>query len=455
MKYHLKKSTPPSSIPFEELQVTHPNAAGIDVGAGEMWVAVSSYRDSCPIRKFGTFTVDLHAIADWLTSCGVDTVAIESTGVYWIPLFEVLEARGFEVYLVNARQVKNVPGRKTDQKDCEWLRKLHTFGLLSASFRPAAEVAELRELMKQRENLVRYRASHIQHIQKALNLMNLKLTNVISDITGVTGMKIIRAILSGERNPKVLSQFRDRRCKQSKEVIAKSLQGHYKKEQLFVLGQSLELYEFYGHLIDLCDVEIERHYQGLAVKIDILEKPLPTRKVRKKYRDQEPLRRVLYQFSGVDLTEIPAIEVHSAQTILSVIGRDMSKWKTKKHFTSWLGLAPHRDISGGKVLREKTLKTKNRAAVILRQVAVNIGKTDTALGAFYRRISSRTGKGTAVTATARKVAEIIYEMIKTGKHFSEIGAGYYEQKYKSRVLKNLQRKAKSLGLELIPTTKAA
>ncbi len=438
-----------AEIKFDILEVTHPNAAGIDVGASEMWVAVPPHLCSEPVQSFGTFTADLHQIADWLVSCGVDTIAIESTGVYWIPLFEVLESRGLEVYLVNARYVKNVPGRKTDVQDCQWLQKLHTYGLLSASFRPVAEIVELRGLVKHHENLIRYRASHIQHLQKTLNLMNLKLTNVITDITGVTGMQIIRAIVNGERNPKKLASFRDHRCKNSVEVIAKSLDGHYKPDQLFVLKQALNLYDSYTDLIEECDREIVKCYSQFEIKIDAAKSPLPERKVQYKYRNDEPLRRDLYEILGVDLTPLPGLQVQSILEILSVIGRDMSKWKTAKHFTAWLSLAPKRDISGGKILKERTLKTGNRAAVILRQAAVNAGRTDTSLGAFYRRLSARSGKSVAVVAVARKLAEIIYIMLRDQVPYQESTAGQYEIKHKERTIRRLKKRAKSLGYVMV------
>jgi transposase len=433
-----------------ELEVAHPNAAGIDVGAEEMYVAVPTGRAGENVQKFGTFTEDLNAIADWLESCGVDTVAMESTGVYWVPLYEILEARGFEVYLVNALHMKNVPGRKSDVIDSQWLQKLHSYGLLSASFRPEADIVTLRELSRYRGKLVQFRGTQIQHMQKALELMNLKLKNVISDITGVTGQQIIRAIAAGERDPEKLAQFRDTRCKSSEATIAKSLHGHYKEEQVFLLTEALSSFDHFSAQIDRIDTKIEVTLSQFESVVDSADIPLPKRRTHKsKNAPDFDLRTDLYEMCGVDLTAIPGIKGLTALIILSGIGRDMSKWKTDKHFASWLCLAPRNKISGGKVLSSRIIRSNNRVTTALKQAAVRAGKTDTALGAFYRRIKARSGPLTAAAATARKMAVIIYHMLTKGQEFVDLGAGHYEEKHKARMLKNMKKKAERMGFELV------
>lgn len=431
-------------------EVVHKDAAGIDLGAREIWVAVPPDRDEKNIRQFGTFTGDLHSISNWLKKCGITTVAMESTGVYWVPLYEILENDGIEVYLVNAHHVKNVPGRKNDPDDANWLLKLHTFGLLSASFRPVAEIVELRELVRQRQNLIRKRATEIQLMQKALNLMNLKLTNVLSDITSETGLRIIRAIVAGEHNPFELAKFRDPRCKNDEMTIAKSLQGHYKEEQVFALNQALKTYDFFTQLIRECDRKIEECYSKFELKVP-KEKPRPQFKKKKgRHKEDEQLREDLYRLCGVDLVAVDGLGTDTVLTILSHIGTDMSPWKTEKHFASWLGLAPRHEISGGKILKNHTQKNANRVTAALRQAAVSVGKTDTALGAFFRQVSVRRGSMKAIVATARKLAVIIYTMLKYGKEYIETSAAEYEKKYKIRMEKYLKRKAKDMGFTLVP-----
>jgi len=437
---------------FEQINL---NAAGLDIGAAEIWACVPADRDEQPVRRFETFTVDLHALANWLQACGVETVAMESTGVYWIPIYEILEERGFEVYLVNARHLKNVPGKKTDVLDCQWIQKLHTYGLLQASFRPDEQMCALRSYLRHRDNLIRYRSAHIQQMHKALEQMNLKLTNVISDITGQTGLQIIRAIVSGQHDPLTLAQYRDHRCHSSVDDIAKSLEGHYKPEHLFALQQAVQSYDFYTEQIKACDREIEQKYQTFKPQVDLQAQPLPPAKRRPPRQAAHPdydLRTCLYQTCGVDLTQIDGLEVLTVQTIISEIGLDMSKWKTVKHFTSWLGLAPHNDISGGKVLKRKTKKTKNRANTALRLAAQSAGRSQSALGGFYRRIRAKHGAPKAITATAHKIARIVYHMLKYRDAYVDPGQDYYQQQYQDRVIKNLQRKAKDLGMQLVPAT---
>lgn len=428
------------------------NAAGLDIGADEIYVAVPQGRDAESVRAFPTFTVDLHRLAKWLQACGIDTVAMESTGVYWIPVYEILEAAGFEVYLVNARHAKNVPGRKTDVLDCQWIQQLHTYGLLSASFRPAEEISALRSLVRHRENLIRYRSAHIQHMQKALQQMNVLLTRVVSDITGVTGLRIMRAIVAGERDPRTLAAMRQPQCAKSEKEIAKALHGNYKPEHLFALAQALEAYDFYDHQLRVCDRKIEDHYTSLpAAPLGEKAEP-PKRKSRKPRKNQAhfDLATVIFHTVGVDLTAIDGIDALTAQTIISEIGLDMSRWPTVKHFASWLGVAPNNEKSGGRILRNNTRKTNNRANTALRIAAQSLARSQSALGAFYRRIRARHGAPIAVTATAHKLARIIYFMLKERQPYVDPGATYYEQQYQERLFRNLRRKAAQFGMQLVP-----
>lgn len=427
------------------------NAAGIDIGAEEVWVAVPPERDEDSVRSFPTFTADLQRLADWLSACGVDTVAMESTGVYWIPLFEILEARGLQVYLVNARHLKNVTGRKTDVLDCQWIQQLHTYGLLSPSFRPPGEIVALRSLVRHREMLVQYRSAHIQHMQKALTQMNLRLTSVLSDITGVTGLKIIRSILAGERDPHQLAQFRDERCKKSEAEIAKSLEGHYKREHLFALKQALELYDFYDRQLQECDAELEALYQEFEPPEEPgTPPPAPRTQKRRKNQAYFDLASALYRMTGVDLTQIDGVDELTIQKVLSETGTDMSKWPTVKHFTSWLRLCPNNKITGGKVKKRGVQPTTNRASTALRVAAASLKNSDSALGAYFRRMRTRLGTPAAVTATAHKLARIIYFMLKERKPYHDYGADYYEQQHRERVLRNLSRRASKLGFRLEP-----
>lgn len=441
-------------VNFDVLEQIQPNAAGIDIGAEEIYVCVPAGRDEERVRVFPTFTSDLQQLADWLVACGVETVAMESTGVYWIPLFDILEGCGIEVCLVNARHLKNVTGRKSDVSDCEWLYQLHTYGLLRGSFHPSDEIRALRALARHREMLVRYRAAHIQHMQKALELMNLKLTYVLSDITGVTGIQIIRAILAGEHNPHVLAQFRNAKCKHSEEEIAKALTGNYRREHLFELQQAVELYDMYGHQIEAVDTELEAMYAEFEPPEEDGRKqttpPQAHRRKRRKNQANFDLSSSLYQMAGVDLTQIDGIHALTAQTILTEVGTDMSKWRTEKHFTSWLGLCPNNQVTGGKVKRRRTKKTDNRAATALRVAAQSLARSQSALGAFYRRIKARHGAPKAIVATAHKLARIIYHMLKNRVDYHDPGAAYYDEKQRERVIKRLQKQAARLGLRVEP-----
>lgn len=442
-----------SKAPIEpEICNIHPNAAGIDIGAESHWVSVPPERASESLREFGCFTGELHAMATWLKQCGVTTVAMESTGVYWIPVFQILETSGFEVYLVNARRVKMVPGRKSDVLDCQWLRQLHSYGLLAASFRPKDEICALRSYIRHRERLTQNASTHIQRMQKALTEMNLHLTRVLSDVTGVTGMAIIRAIVAGERDPAKLAALKDPRTKRGAADIGAALAGDYRVEQLFILSQELQLYDIYRQQIQLCDQQIEVTLSDLDSddRADPLLPPRPKGRKPSRNAPKFDLRAHLYRISGVDFTQIDGLESLSVQTILSEVGLDPTRFATVKHFASWLGLSPGSRISGGKVLSAKTRKVVNRAAKAFRMAAQSLANSKTALGAFYRRLRSRLGPPKAITATAHKLARIFYHLWTTGETYVDMGVDAYEQQYQQRVVKNLKRRAKQMGFDLVP-----
>src|SRR6266498_5476909 len=438
------------SLP-EHLRHINLNAAGIDIGSERHMVAVPEGRDEVSVREFGAFTADLQALADWLQQCGVTTVAMESTGVYWIPLFELLDRRGFEVKLVDARHVKNVSGRKSDVLDCQWIQQLHTYGLLAGAFRPTDELCVLRSYLRQREMLTQSSSMHIQHMQKALQQMNLLLHNVVSDITGVTGMKIIKAILAGERDPRLLARNRDERCRNTTATIAKSLVGNYRAEHLFALRQAVDLYETYQAKIADCNQAIIKHVEKQPNISDdgppAAEKPIPA---RDRLRDGVDVRELLFKKSGVDLFAVPGLAADTLLTLASEVGFDMTPWKTEKHFSSWLGVCPGTKISGGKILNKKTKRNPNRAAQAFRMAAASLYRSQTALGAFFRRIKSRAGGKQAVTATAHKIARIYYAMLTQGTSYIELGQQAYEQRYKERRIDHLKTQAKSLGFQLVP-----
>ncbi|MEM6848894.1 MAG: IS110 family transposase [Pseudomonadota bacterium] len=437
----------------QDLKLVNPGAAALDIGSTMHMAAVNPDCADVPVRSFGTFTRDLHELADWFRSCGVTSVAMESTGVYWIPVFEILEEYGFEVILVNARYAKNVPGRKTDVSDAGWLRQLHSYGLLRGSFRPEAEVATLRAYLRQRERLVEYAAAHIQHMQKALIEMNLQLHHVVSDITGATGMRIIRAIVAGERDPDVLASFRDVRCRSSTETIRAALVGNDRDEHGFALGQALGLYDVYQAKILDCDRRLEDAVSALNVRGDKPTGPLPKARHRQKPVGAPAfdVRAALHGVLGVDLTQIHGLGPSLALKLVAECGTDLSAWPSAKHFTSWLCLAPGNKISGGKLLSSRTRRSSNRAAALLRLAATTIGRSDTALGAFYRRLSFRIGKQKAVTATAREIAVLFYNTLRFGMTYRDPGADAYEERYRRRALANLKRRARTLGYELAPT----
>ncbi len=428
----------------------HRRAAGVDIGSTFHVVAVPAGLDPEPVRSFQSFTTDLHRLADWLVSLGITTVAMESTGIYWVPLFELLEGRGLNVVLVNARDAKNVPGRKTDVNDAQWIQQLHSYGLLRASFRPSAAIVALRAYLRHRERMLEYAAAHVQHMQKALMQMNLQLHHVVSDITGVTGMKILRAILAGERDTDVLAAHRDVRCKASVATIREALTGTYVPEHLFALRQAVELYDTYQAKLHECDAEIERTVRALP-KEDEAGAPPPGRSSRvQKNEPRFEIRALLHALLGVDLTQIHGLGPYSALRLVAECGTDMTRWPTSKHFASWLTLAPGSKISGGKVLSSRTRPSANRAASLLRLSAVSVGRTTTALGAFFRRLATRAGKAKAITATARKIAVLFYNTLRHGTAYVDPGANYYEERYRQRTVENLRRRAEALGLTLVP-----
>jgi transposase len=430
---------------------THPDAGAIDIGSRIHVAAVPPDRDpSEPVRTFGTCTGDLQRLADWFERCGVRTIAMESTGVYWIPAYEILEQRGFEVVLANARDAKHVPGRKTDVSDAQWLQRLHEYGLLRASFRPKGELAALRAYLRQRERLLDYAASHIQHLQKALMQMNVQLHHVVTDMTGTTGMRIIRAIVEGERDPMKLASYRDPRCHASVDEIGAALSGNWREEHIFALSQALELYDTYQSKITECDARVEAVLGRLQDAASIAAQPLPPVRHRDATANAPSFdaRSALHAVLGVDLTQIHGLGPSLALKLVGECGTDLSAWPDAKHFASWLCLAPSNKISGGKVLSTRTRRSGSRAAALLRLAAVTVGRTQTALGAFYRRLSARVGKAKAITATARKIAVLFYNTLRHGMAYSDPGASYYEERYRVRVLNNLQRRAKSLGYVL-------
>ena len=447
-----KRKNNKTKIGAPVLHCLNPNAAGVDVGATEIYLAVPADRDPQPVRHFSTFTEDLHAAADWLKACNIATVAMESTGVYWIPLFQILEARGFTVFLVNARHVKNVPGRKSDVSDCQWLQYLHSVGLLSGSFRPEQAVCTVRSILRHRDSLVQMASSHVQHMQKALDQMNLQLHLVISDITGVTGLTIIEAILAGERNPHTLAALRDGRVKATADTIAKSLVGDYRREHLFTLGQSLAAFRHYQKLIGACDREIAQYLEAFESKEDPPEGSLPKSQDGQKPSDGEPqfdLQSHLYRIFGVDLTCIPGINVLTTQTLLAEIGPDLSQFPSAPAFTSWLGLCPDNRVSGGKVLSVKTRRVKNRAATALRMAAQSLHRSQSYLGHFYRRMRAKLGAPKAITATAHKLARIIYHMVTTRKAYDETICVQNELQNRQRLEARIRKQARELGFQLV------
>jgi transposase len=436
------------------LEVVHPKAAGIDVGNEEHWVAVPPGLDPKPVRSFGCFTKDLQELANWLVERGIETIAMQSTGVYWIALYDILSERGIRVFLVNARDTKNLPGRKTDIQECQWLLKLHVYGLLKNSFRPEEEILVMRTYWRQRQQHISEGSRCIQRMQKALTQMNVQLANAISDISGTTGQAILTAILAGERDPAKLAKFRDPRIKASEAVIANSLEGNWRPELLFVLKQELESYQMFQRKIVECDEQLQQHYKTMETKAD--PKLLPEVPRDKRARGNIPegleLREELYRTVGVDLTRIDGVNVLTAQTVMAEVGHDMSRFDTEAHLVAYLGLSPNNQISGGKIVGRDKRKTKNRAGQALRLAAGTLLRSDSYLGAQYRRFRTRLGAPKARKAMANKLARIIYRMLKFGQAYVDQGKDFYENKYRSQQIRFLAKKASELGLQLVQST---
>jgi transposase len=440
--------------PFAGMRQVNPKAAGVDIGAQEIVVCVGGQEGEQLVRSFGTYTVDLRAIAQWLQGNGIESVAMESTGVYWIPLFEELEGQGFHCQLISSRSLRRVPGRKSDVLDSQWIQTLHSYGLLESSFRPEADLVALRTLMRHRAQLVEHRAPHILHMQKAMLQMNIQLAQVLSDVTGMTGLRIIRAIVSGERDPNKLAGMRNYRCKKDEGEIAKALTGTWREEHIFILKQSLEMYDFYTQQIEASDEEIERVYSMTRPSREDELPPIPEHK-RKTHsknapRNAEGIRKHLKRICGVDLTAVHGISAALAQTIVIEVGTDMGKFPDEKHFSSWLGLAPKHEISGGKVLKNYTLKTKNRAGQAFRLAAGSVMRADCMFGAYYRRQKARLGPGQAAVATAHLIAKVVYRMLKYQVEYEPLSAQSYEAHYKEQQIKYLVKKAAKFGYQLTP-----
>lgn len=434
------------------LRVVHAHAAGIDIGSREHYVAVDPSGHGEPVKSFGCTTSDLMAMGRWLKECGVTTVAMESTGVYWVPVARILEeAFQIPVVLVDPRHVRCVPGRKTDVKDCQWLQRLHTYGLLAGVFRAPTEIEPLKAYYRHRKSLVEACAQSVHRMQKSLEIMNVQLHKVLSDITGITGMRIIRAIVAGEHDPVVLAQHRHALVKSPADEIAKALGGNFLPEQLFVLRQALEVYDFLHQQMEACDAQIQAYMSTLTTRSTRApaEPPLP-RRTRRKNQSHFDLRNELTRISGVDLTRIPGIDALTAQTLLSEVGVEVSAFPTEKHFVSWLALCPNHAITGGRVRKRKSRPSASRIATAFRIAAQTLHKSKTALGAFYRRMRARLGAPKAITAAARKLAVTTYRMLRYGEAFVDRGQDAYEKQYQERVLDNLRRSAKSLGFQLVP-----
>ena len=433
-------------------ELAHPDCAGIDVGSGSHFVSVPPDRDPQPVREIKSFTDDLERLADWLQACGIKTVVMESTGVYWIALYELLESRGFAVHLVNARHVKNVSGRKSDVLDCQWVRELMSYGLLKGAFRPSQQVCALRAFMRQRDMLIAEQARHVQHMQKALAQMNIQLTNVISDIVGETGQRIIRAIVAGERDRHRLAALRGPRIHASEEDVGRALEGTWRGEHLFALRQALELFDVYGQKLAECDGELQRMLDLLARHDGDVSEALgkPKRRGRAKNAPRFDVRTGLFRACGVDLTRIDGIDTTTALKVIAETGPDLSRFPTQKHFTSWLNLCPNTRISGGKRLKGGERKRANRAGQALRQAAVGLQSSKSALGGYFRRMAGRLDYMSAVKATAHKLARLVYQALTKGMVYVDRGMADEEARYRQRYVEHLTRRAKALGYTLSP-----
>jgi transposase len=435
------------------LEIVHPDAAGIDIGNEAHYVAVPPKRDSDPVRRFGCTTAELREMAAWLQDCGIRTVAMQSTGVYWIPVYDILEQAGLEVYLVNARDTKNLPGKKTDVQESQWLMKLHTYGLLRNSFRPPQEIRMMRTYWRQRNDLIRSAARNIQRIQKVLTQMNIQLSNVISDLSGVTGQAIIGAILAGERDPKRLAELRDGRIRATPEQIAQSLEGNWQDDLLFILKQEQAAYEFCQRQMAECDQRLKQYLGQRQDRSEGASLPEETRKNRRRKKKgnapQFDLRAELFRMTGTDLTRIDSIDVMTATTIVTEAGTDMTKWATEDHFVSWLRLCPDNRISGDRVIGKGRLPTNNRLTVAFKMAASTLRESDTYLGAQFRRLRTRLGAPVAIKAMAAKLARLVYRMLRYGMQYVDRGAQLYEAQHRQRQINSLKRKAVELGFELV------
>src|ERR1700723_3329933 len=440
------------------LEVVHPDAAGIDIGNESHYVAVPPTRDSEPVRRFGCTTAELKEMAVWLKQCAIRTIAMQSTGVYWIAVYDILEEAGLEVYLVNARETKNLPGRKSDVQESQWLMKLHTYGLLRNSFRPPQEIRTLRTYWRQRSDLVRAAGRHIQRMQKALTQMNIQLANVLSDISGKSGQAIIKAILQGERDGGELATLCDRRVRASQEEVAGSLEGNWQDDLLFVLQQEQDGYEFCQKQMADYDRHLEQCLQQRADRSQRASLPVEKRKERRKKKKgnypQFDLRASLFRMAGTDLTLIDSVDVMTAMTILSEAGWDMSKWKTEDHFVSWLRLCPDNRISGDKIIGKGRLPTNNRVTIALKMAASTLRTSQTYLGAQFRRLRTKLGSPVAIKAMAAKLARLIYRMLRFGMQYVDQGAEFYEAQHRKLQISHLKRKASQLGFQIIEAAAA-
>ena len=440
-----------------KLSECHPDSAGIDLGSKELYLAISpaiaAELGISIVHRFETFTNDLLACKDLLVHCGIKTVAMESTSVYWTTIYFILEEAGIEVCLVNPKKFRMVPGRKTDIADCQWLQILHLYGLLRGSFHPSQDISMLRSYMRERDNIIKERSTFVQRMQKALVKMNLLLHNVIDDITGKTGMKIITSILAGERDPKLLASFRDPHCKKSEEEIAEALTGYYKEDQLYLLKINYQSFSFFDNQLCDLDKQITKLLKRFPKKKEKKEKKPDNGKSKSKgkndIRTNENLEEVLYHFLGADLSALPGIRANAILQIISEVGNDMSKFPNAHHFASYLGFVPHNKITGGHVISSKTDRIKSSAAQAFRKLIPSISQTKTALGAFYRRLAPRIGKAQAIIATCRKLAILFYNTLAFGKAYLEQGELRYQQKQEDWERRKLEKLAKKYNYKLV------
>jgi transposase len=433
------------------LPMMRPNAAGVDIGAEEIWVAVPGDRDEQPVRRFRSFTGDLKAIVAWLRECHIDTVVMESTGVYWIPLFQMLADGGFEVYLVNARQYKNVAGRPTDAGDCQWLQYLHSVGLVKGSFRPAQAICAVRSLLRHRESLIQAMSKMVQHLQKSLDQMNLKIHYVLSDVMGVSGLAILDAIVAGERDPEVLAKLRNKMVRASEPEVIQALEGDYRPEHVIILAQCLRRFRADQQELEILDREMEQFMMELPVREPAAGVTAPDRPSKRQRRAPAfDLRQQCFRMAGVDLTEVPGIEAQTAHVLLTEIGPDLTAFPNASAFCSWLGLCPHNEISGGKILASRTRRCKHRAALALRLGAQALHRSQTPLGHYLRKMKSKLGPPAAITATAHKMARILYHMLTTKEPYREQASEAQQQRQQQRTLARIKTAARAAGYQLVP-----